>query len=79
MGKSLQVSQRRCKITTNIPYLQIFPQKNNKKRGSMLIASQVVRLSPYRLIALSPLAYYSEASYNLITSKVFTFVLSYGR
>ena len=73
MGKSLQVSQRRCKITTNIPYLQIFPQKNNKKRGSMLIASQVVRL-----IALSPLAY-SEASYNLITSKVFTFVLSYGR
>ena len=75
MGKSLQVSQRRCKITTNIPYLQIFPQKNNKKRGSMLIASQVVRLSP---LALSPLAY-SEASYNLITSKVFTFVLSYGR
>ena len=56
MGKSLQVSQRRCKITTNISYLQIFPQKNNKKRGSMLIASQVVRLiasSPYRL---SPIA-----------------------
>jgi hypothetical protein len=52
--KSLQVSQRRCKITTNISYLQIFPQKNNKKRGSMLIASQVVGLSPSRLIALSP-------------------------
>ena len=46
----------------------------------MLIASQVVGLSPlaFRLIALSPFAY-SEASYNLIYSKVFTFSLSYGR
>ena len=45
------------------------------KKNIFFSPHRLIALSPYRLSPIARL----RASYNLITSKVFTFALSYGR